>query len=99
MAEATPHWHVENPGTPFPLVCLRYAPPGVARERTDELNERIHHLVNGAGRSYVSHTVLGCGYVIRVSVGNVHTRGEDIDALWQELTAAANAALEGGGTT
>ncbi|GHI40458.1 pyridoxal phosphate-dependent decarboxylase family protein [Streptomyces violascens] len=88
------HWKVENPDTPFPLVCLRYAPRGLTREQTDALNQRIHQRVNTAGRSYVSHTVVECGYVIRVSIGNIHTLAEDIDVLWRELSAAA-AAEEG----
>jgi aromatic-L-amino-acid decarboxylase len=101
-ADNTAHWNVENPSTPFPLVCLRYAPPGLTREQTDQLNRRIHHKVNSVGRSYVSHTVLERGYVIRISIGNIHTRGEDIDALWHELTTAATAATaahEGGNTS
>ncbi|POX38590.1 amino acid decarboxylase [Streptomyces sp. Ru73] len=88
-ADNTPHWRVENAHSPFPLVCLRYAPPGLTPEQTDDLNRRIHHRINEHGRSYVSHTVLSCGYVIRVSIGNIHTRQEDIDGLWHELTTAA----------
>ncbi|MER6071822.1 pyridoxal-dependent decarboxylase [Streptomyces sp. NPDC001817] len=88
-AAATPPWHIANPDSPFPLVCLRHAPPGLSREETDALNRRIHHRVNAGRRCYVSHTVTDAGYVIRVSIGNIHTRSEDVDALWHELTAAA----------
>ncbi|TSB31328.1 pyridoxal phosphate-dependent decarboxylase family protein [Streptomyces benahoarensis] len=94
VAAAAPHWQVTNAHTPFPLVCLRYAPDGLDRTATDDLNRRIHHRVNAGHRSYVSHTVTDDGYVIRVSIGNIHTRAEDIDALWDELTAAAR--QEGG---
>ncbi|MEV5510331.1 pyridoxal phosphate-dependent decarboxylase family protein [Streptomyces orinoci] len=85
----TPHWQITNPRTPFPLVCLRYAPEGLSPQETDDLNRRIHHRVNAGRRSYVSHTVVDAGYVIRVSIGNIHTLAEDVDALWAELTAAA----------
>ncbi|MFF4602933.1 pyridoxal phosphate-dependent decarboxylase family protein [Streptomyces sp. NPDC001339] len=90
-----PHWQVVNPSTPLPLVCLRYAPPHLTGEQVDEINQRIHRQINARGSSYVSHTVLECGYVIRVSIGNIHTRGDDIDALWHELTTAAATAQEG----
>ncbi|MFH8347929.1 pyridoxal phosphate-dependent decarboxylase family protein [Streptomyces sp. NPDC018045] len=93
-AANAPGWQVTNPDTPFPLVCLRYAPDGLGPQETDELNRRIHHRVNAGRRSFVSHTVTPAGYVIRVSIGNIHTGAEDIDGLWHELTTAA-AAEEG----
>jgi aromatic-L-amino-acid/L-tryptophan decarboxylase len=82
-------WKVENPGTPFPLVCLRYTPEHLTPDEADELNRRLHRRVNAGGRVHVSHTVMDAGYVIRVSIGNIHTRDEDIDVLWNELTSAA----------
>jgi aromatic-L-amino-acid/L-tryptophan decarboxylase len=89
-ARTAPPWQVVNPQTPFPLVCLRYAPQGLRPDEVDNLNRRIHHRVNAGRRSYVSHTVVESGYAIRISIGNIHSREEDIDTLWSELNAAAN---------
>lgn len=85
------YWSLENQ-SPFPLVCLRYlsVDPTVDPGRIDALNEQIHHTVNARGRSYVSHTILDTGYVIRISIGNIHTTETDIDSLWHELIAAAH---------
>ncbi len=77
-------------------MCLRYAPAGRSPDDADGLTRRIHQRVNAGGRVCVSHTVTAeTGYVIRVSIGNIHTRPEDIDVLWHELTGAAAAEEEG----
>ncbi|WP_329394779.1 PLP-dependent decarboxylase [Streptomyces lydicus] len=89
-ARAHPDWTVEN-DSPFPLVCLRHRPHDrdLDDAETDELNRRVHRAVNDGRTSFVSHTVLPTGYALRISIGNIHTTEADIDALWSELTAAA----------
>ncbi|MFE6613319.1 pyridoxal phosphate-dependent decarboxylase family protein [Amycolatopsis sp. NPDC057786] len=93
-AHANPEWTVAAESV-LPLVCLRYdpgtAPPsGVdRREWVDGLNESICAAVHRSGRSFVSHTVLDTGYVIRVSIGNIQTTGEDIRDLWSLLKETA----------
>jgi aromatic-L-amino-acid decarboxylase len=83
----------------YPLVCLRYEPAeargdgaGDAERRAmlDELNAGIVDEINRSGRAFISHTVTGDGYVIRVSIGNIHTTRADVEALWGTLTETAD---------
>ncbi|MGH3680955.1 MAG: hypothetical protein ACRDT2_11995, partial [Natronosporangium sp.] len=59
------------------------------REVLDQLNARIVAAVNDSGRAYVSHATIRDGYVIRASIGNVHTTRADVEHLWQVLTETA----------
>ncbi|MFI7672078.1 pyridoxal phosphate-dependent decarboxylase family protein [Actinophytocola sp. NPDC049390] len=91
-----PDWTVVADSV-LPLVCLRYDPGGTPpagvdrRAWLDELNEAICLAVHQSGRSFVSHTVLDVGYVIRVSIGNIQTTATDIHALWELLNDTATA--------
>ncbi|UMO99832.1 pyridoxal-dependent decarboxylase [Amycolatopsis sp. EV170708-02-1] len=93
-ARASPDWTVPAESV-LPLVCLRYdpgtaPPPGVdRREWIDRLNENICAAIHRSGRSFVSHTRLDTGYVIRVSIGNIQTTGADVRALWALLQDTA----------
>jgi aromatic-L-amino-acid/L-tryptophan decarboxylase len=93
QASAHPDWRVVG-GSRFPLVCLRYLPrelveAGAAADDLDGLNAAIVAAVNNDGRAYVSHSLVREGYIIRVSVGNIHTTGEDVARLWAILTELA----------
>ena len=96
-AEATEAWSVAAPVT-LGLVCLRYAPEGMADEETDELNQRILDRVNASGTAFLSHTKLGGRLVLRVAIGNLKTRESHVAALWGLLQDAAHAATEESGT-
>jgi aromatic-L-amino-acid decarboxylase len=93
-AEAAEAWSVAAPVT-LGLVCLRYAPEGMAAEETDELNQRILDRVNASGSAFLSHTKLGGRLVLRVAIGNLKTRESHVAALWSLLQDAARAATEG----
>lgn len=66
------------------LVCFRIR-EGDAHTR--ELSRRI----NGSGRFFVSHTVLEGRFVIRVAIGNIRTRQQDIEELWVAIKNIAEA--------
>ncbi|MCX5205983.1 pyridoxal-dependent decarboxylase [Streptomyces sp. NBC_00237] len=95
-AAAHPQWTVPADSV-LPLVCLRFEPEEVPkhlcaterREWLDALNERICSAVGETGKAYLSHTVTAAGYVLRVSIGNIQTRREDVEGLWELLTATA----------
>jgi len=72
---------------PVPLntVCFRAVRPGASPEQADALNERLLGAVNASGRVYLSHTELRGRYVLRLSVGNVRTRREDVETAWRLL--------------
>ena len=67
---------------PLNLVCFRH-------RGGDEANRRILDAVNGAGRFYITHTVLDGRYTLRLSVGTVATRAHHVEAAWEAITAAA----------
>jgi aromatic-L-amino-acid decarboxylase len=61
---------------PFSVVCFRFKGP-------DEANRRLLAEVNASGRAFLSHTVLGGRFVLRVAVGNLGTTMEDLEAVWR----------------
>eukprot|EP00887_Chlorella_sp_A99_P005665 scaffold1.g5665.t1 len=79
------------PGAPprFGLVCFRL-------RGSDELNERLLHAINGTGRLFLVHTVLGGAYVLRAALGGTHQQGRHIDAAWATIAAAASEVLAAG---
>ena len=78
------------------VVCLRYAPAALPRDRLDELNHEIVLRVHESGVAVVSDTVLRGSLAIRVAISNHRTRDEDIDLFVDtllEIGAAAAADL------
>jgi aromatic-L-amino-acid decarboxylase len=89
--EAEPGFEVLAP-SPFGLVCLRHVPPGLGAEQADAHNRGLLARVNGSGRVYLSHTVLGGRYAIRMAIGQRQTAREDVERAWSEIRAAAKEA-------
>ncbi|SEM94609.1 pyridoxal phosphate-dependent decarboxylase family protein [Lihuaxuella thermophila] len=85
--------------SPFALVCLRYVPQTirtiwqkaapekqrVLSEYLNRLNDELLRQLNQSGTAYASHAVIRGRYVIRISIGNIHTTFEDIKSLWNKL--------------
>lgn len=62
---------------------------GVAYERAaDRLNHDLLEAVNAGGRVFLSHTELNGRTTLRLSVGSVHNRKEDVEAAFDSLDAA-----------
>ena len=80
----------------FSTVCFRVRTgPGHEAPDEDTLNRRVLGRVNRMGRVFLSHTELDRRYTIRLSIGSVYTRGDDIDAALLSLGEAADAELAG----
>lgn len=89
--EVTRHPDWRSPVTSiYPLVCLRFEPPGLPAAAVGALNAEIVDELNASGRAFVSHAVIADGYVIRVSIGNIHTTRADVERLWRCLTEIAD---------
>lgn len=73
---------------PFSTVCFRATPPGAGREELDTLNERLLTAVNADGRVFLSHTKLKGRFVLRMAIGNLRTREEHVDLVWELLNTA-----------
>lgn len=98
LADAHPDWQCPV-ASDYPLVCLQYRPADGPRPDSEEgraaldaLNARVVAELNDAGEAYVSHSVIREGYVIRVSLANIHTTPEDITRLWAALNHVAEKA-------
>ena len=70
------------------LVCLRVV-TGAGPEADDAASRDVLARVNGSGVAFLTHTVADGRYVIRVAIGSVTTRPEDVDLLWERLRAEA----------
>lgn len=83
---ADPRWHLAN-DSPLPLLCLRIS------SADGQATRKILETVNSTHRTLLSHSELDGHYVIRVSIGNIHTTADHIDQLVAELTEAADAVV------
>jgi aromatic-L-amino-acid/L-tryptophan decarboxylase len=71
-----------NPDSMLNLVCLRH-------RAGDEATQRLLDTVNASGRAYLTHTTIDGHLVVRVSVGQTRTEHRHVEAVWQQLRAAA----------
>ncbi len=78
------------------IVPFRYRPPGVPRERLDELNLRLGEAVLADGRFLVGTSRLGGEVIFRPAFSNWRTRLSDVDefvAVLRELGPGVASAL------
>ncbi len=83
-----PDWEVAAPH-PFSTICFRHVLPGEGVEATNARNARILDRVNESGDIFISHTMLGPVYVIRVALGNLGTEERHIRRAWELLQQGA----------
>ncbi len=69
------------------LFTFRYAPADA--DDLDGLNARLLQAINDDGRIYLTQTRHGGDYVIRFSVGQLHTSREDVDMAWEVIREIA----------
>jgi aromatic-L-amino-acid/L-tryptophan decarboxylase len=63
---------------PFSLVCFRY-------RGTDQQNRALMDSINSSGLAFLSHTVLNGQFVLRLAIGNLETKWDDIEQVWNYL--------------
>ncbi|HEX2162733.1 MAG TPA: pyridoxal-dependent decarboxylase, partial [Thermoanaerobaculia bacterium] len=78
---AEPRFEVVAP-VPFSTVCFR-------TRAGEEADRRLLAEVNADGRFFLSHTVLGGRFTLRVAIGNLRTEERHVEALWELLAARA----------
>ncbi len=84
MAQDFAAWVDDNPllertaPTPFSVVCFRAAREGLAGEALDRYNLELMEKINASGDIYLSHSRLDDGLTLRVAIGNIGTKEEDI---------------------
>ncbi|MGE0481093.1 MAG: aspartate aminotransferase family protein [Phycisphaerae bacterium] len=81
--------------TPFSTVCFR-ALVGATPEAQDAFNEKLLAALNETRAVFLSHTKLRGRFVLRMSVGNLRTTAEHVEAAWSLIRATASAQVCGG---
>ena len=84
-----PGWEVVAPH-PFSTVCFRHVPAGLSGDEVNAHNARILDRVNASGDIFMSHTMLGSMYVLRVAIGNLRTGESHIARAWSLLEGAVS---------
>ncbi len=81
--QSEPGWEV-TAARHFSVVCFRL-------EGDDDRNQELAHRVNATGEIFLSHAVLNGRYVLRLAIGNMQTREEDVKRAWDVLRREAAA--------
>jgi len=81
LIRAHPDFEVAAP-TPFSLVCFRY-------RGSDDDNRALLESINATGKAFLSHTVLNGRFVLRLAIGNIETRWEDVEDVWSLVKQSA----------
>lgn len=68
---------------PFALVCFRACPAGI--DGLDLLNQTIMNEINAGGEAYLSHTLLGGKFALRLSVGSIRVEERHLEKVWKLL--------------
>jgi aromatic-L-amino-acid decarboxylase len=86
---AAPDFELLAP-VPLGLVCFRYRPRGASEDdpSLDTLNRELLARVNASGRVFLTHTVLGGRYALRLAVDQRCTEREHVEEAWRLLQAA-----------
>ena len=88
--EEDPQFELVAPA-PVGLVCFRWQPEGtkLSPEALERANRLLHERINAPGDWFLSHTVLGGRYVIRLALGHLSTTEAMIRSLWDRIREAA----------
>ncbi len=88
LATEFERWVTEAPGwelcapRQFSVVCFRL-------QGDDARNRVLLERVNAGGEIFISHAVLAGRYVLRLAVGQMNTRSEDVQRAWDVLVREA----------
>jgi aromatic-L-amino-acid/L-tryptophan decarboxylase len=90
--EADPDFEIMAPA-PIGLVCFRLTPRGGPSDEASltALNQRLLERINAAGDLFMTHTVLGGRYVIRLALGHLSTTETIVAKVWNAVQAAGEA--------
>ncbi len=67
----------------FSVVCFRY-------KGTDDDNRALLDKINASGKVFLSHTTLNGRIVLRLAIGNLGTRREDVSMAWKVIQEATS---------
>jgi glutamate/tyrosine decarboxylase-like PLP-dependent enzyme len=99
LAHQLAGWIRETPGfevvapVRFGLVCFRYCPrvpAGLESEQLNDLNRRVLARVNASRKVFLTHTMLGGNYVLRMAIGQQLTMRSHVELAWSLIQEAAS---------
>jgi len=82
---------------PFSTVCFRHVPralagrkddPSTAQE-IDSVNQRLMNRLNDSGKLFMSNTVLGGRFALRLAIGNIRSDERAVREAWGEIAGEA----------
>ena len=89
--DATPGWQRLAP-VPFQTVCVRHVPQGLAGEPLDAHTLGWVRRINESGRAFLTPSMLGERWMVRVSFGVESTEHAHVVALWRQMRDEAERA-------
>lgn len=84
--EADPEFELLTPA-PIALVCFRWRKPGWSAEATDAANRALLERINAEGDLFLTHTVLGTRFTIRLAVGHLSVTEARVRQVWERVLA------------
>ncbi|UCE07327.1 MAG: amino acid decarboxylase [bacterium] len=83
MIQQHPHFELLAP-VPFSTIVFRFVPEKKSDEsESNHLNEKLLDEINKTGKVFLSHTKLRGKFCIRLAIGNIKTRWEDVALAWE----------------
>jgi len=96
---AEPDFELTSPAN-LALLTFRYRPDGVIDdEALDRLNQQLLETLNDGGELYVTQSRVRGRYVIRLAIGQLHTRRGHVLRAWETIKQVARQLDPGGSRT
>ena len=71
------------------VVCFRYRPTGYDEKQINSLNEKLNHQLNDSGKLYLTHTVLGGKYTLRMVTAQTNVTLGHVQKAWTRIKETA----------
>jgi aromatic-L-amino-acid/L-tryptophan decarboxylase len=89
LVEHHPDFELTAP-VEFSLVCFRYNPSGISdEEMLERLNAELEEHVNAGRQIFIVHTKIKGVYMLRFTVGNLHTTEAHVRQAFEVIAKAA----------
>ena len=85
---AKPDWKVVAPVT-LQTVCIRHEPPGLTAEALDYHTRMWAEAANRTGKVYLTPATLEGRWMVRISIGSLHTEAADVAEAWSVIQQEA----------
>ena len=92
QVEAHPDWELVAP-VPLQTVCVRHRPGGLDPTQLEAHTQRWVQAINDSGQAYLTPSLLGDSWMVRVSIGVESTERTHVEALWALMNETAEQCL------